>query len=182
MTLLDAGPVTLSPCAGRLDLFYAAEPESADARAEREAKAKRVCFGCGDMPECRQRARDNREFGVWGGETETERAAAGFAPGTVARIRSIVAPQNKYRGGESVVLTAPQVRVLDILADGPARSGPKSSSRDRIVSEIAAVTLCELGYVERVPFMERVVPTYRWRITHDGRAVLAGLEPEGVFA
>lgn len=182
MTLLDVGPLTLTPCAGRLDLFYASEPETQLERVERELKAKRVCFGCADMDDCRQRARDNREFGVWGGETERERFEAGFAPGAVAKIRAIIAPQNKYRAGQPVVVTVPQVRVLEILAEGPARSGPKTSVRDRIVNEMAAVALCELGYVERVPFMERVVPTFRWRITHDGRAVLAGLEHEGALS
>jgi|TARA_Y100001949_G_scaffold48853_1_gene40612 hypothetical protein len=34
------------------------------------------------MYACRQYARDNRELGFWGGESEAERATAGFAPTT----------------------------------------------------------------------------------------------------
>ena len=32
--------------------------------------------------DCKEYARDNREVGFWGGESEAERATAGFAPTT----------------------------------------------------------------------------------------------------
>jgi hypothetical protein len=34
------------------------------------------------MESCKQHARENRELGFWGGESEAERATAGFAPTT----------------------------------------------------------------------------------------------------
>ena len=46
--------------------------------AVREGKARGVCSECEAMIACRDWARDNREYGFWGGESEEERAAAGF--------------------------------------------------------------------------------------------------------
>jgi WhiB family redox-sensing transcriptional regulator len=41
---------------------------------------------------CRAWARENREFGFWGGETEEERASAGYRPalasGFTARLQA----------------------------------------------------------------------------------------------
>ncbi len=37
------------------------------------------------MQDCRDQARENREHGIWGGETEEERARAGFAPTSASR-------------------------------------------------------------------------------------------------
>ena len=58
-------------CLGRSDQFFA-----------REARAAELCTVCPAMYACRQYARDNRELGFWGGESEAERATAGFAPTT----------------------------------------------------------------------------------------------------
>ena len=43
----------------------------------REAKARAVCATCPVLTPCRG-ARENREYGFWGGESEEERAAAGY--------------------------------------------------------------------------------------------------------
>ena len=37
-----------------------------------------ICRTCDVVRECREWARENREYGFWGGESEEERAAAGF--------------------------------------------------------------------------------------------------------
>ncbi|MYZ38136.1 WhiB family transcriptional regulator [Streptomyces sp. SID4917] len=42
--------------------------------------AKSTCAGCPLGEACRLRARTNREWGTWGGETSRERANAGYAP------------------------------------------------------------------------------------------------------
>ena len=42
------------------------------------------------LDDCRRAARDNRENGFWGGESEEERAAAGFPPRSINR-RSVQA-------------------------------------------------------------------------------------------
>ena len=47
-------------------------------RNVREAKARAVCNTCAVLTSCRQWARENREYGFWGGESEEERAAAGY--------------------------------------------------------------------------------------------------------
>jgi WhiB family redox-sensing transcriptional regulator len=44
----------------------------------REGKARAVCAECPVLIECRDWAREHREYGFWGGESEEERAAAGF--------------------------------------------------------------------------------------------------------
>ena len=65
-------------CRGRAELFFAPHAERPQARVRREASARLVCAGCPVLLECRSFARSNREYGFWGGESEDERAAAGF--------------------------------------------------------------------------------------------------------
>ena len=69
-------------CAGKSDLFFAPFAERPEARVRREARASELCAACPAMDTCRQHARDHRELGFWGGESEAERATAGFAPTT----------------------------------------------------------------------------------------------------
>ncbi len=66
-------------CAGQTELFFAPHAERPQARVRREAKARRVCQTCPVIFECRRYARLHLEYGFWGGESEEERAAAGFA-------------------------------------------------------------------------------------------------------
>jgi WhiB family redox-sensing transcriptional regulator len=67
-----------SACTGQTGLFFAPPGERPEARAVREAKARAICNVCAVLEECRSWARENREYGFWGGESEEERAAAGF--------------------------------------------------------------------------------------------------------
>lgn len=69
-------------CQGESNLFFAPFAERPEARVRREAKAREICFDCSSNVECKGYARDNRELGFWGGESEAERATAGFAPTT----------------------------------------------------------------------------------------------------
>ena len=69
-------------CAGDSDLFFAPFAERPEARVRREAKARVICEECVVVSACRAYARANLELGFWGGESESERAAAGFAPTT----------------------------------------------------------------------------------------------------
>ncbi len=66
-------------CHGRTALFFAPHAERPQARVRREARARLVCQTCPVIFECRRYARLHLEYGVWGGETEEERAAAGYA-------------------------------------------------------------------------------------------------------
>ena len=61
--------------APRIDRGSQIRPE---ARVVREAAARSVCADCPVLLECRDWAREHREYGYWGGESEEERAAAGY--------------------------------------------------------------------------------------------------------
>ena len=69
---VDAG------CKGRTSLFFPPLAERPQARERREALARAICEDCPVLIECRDTARMNHEYGFWGGESEEERAAAGF--------------------------------------------------------------------------------------------------------
>jgi WhiB family redox-sensing transcriptional regulator len=56
--------------------FFHAERERGPSRAAREEQAKQVCRRCPVLEECRRHALTVEEpYGVWGGQTETERRA-----------------------------------------------------------------------------------------------------------
>lgn len=65
-------------CKGRLELFFARDGEPRAVRAANEAAAKALCAVCPVWQDCRTDARRERSPGVWGGENESERKAAGF--------------------------------------------------------------------------------------------------------
>jgi WhiB family redox-sensing transcriptional regulator len=44
----------------------------------REAQARFVCRSCAVLDECRAYAREHREYGFWGGESDDDRALAGY--------------------------------------------------------------------------------------------------------
>ena len=67
-------------CRNDRSLFFASPGERPERRARREAKAKRICAACPVRIICRDTGREQREHGVWGGETESERAELGFLP------------------------------------------------------------------------------------------------------
>ena len=68
----------IASCNGQTDLFFAAPGERPEARARREAKARQLCLVCPVLEPCQAWARENREYGFWGGESEEERAMAGY--------------------------------------------------------------------------------------------------------
>jgi len=74
-----------TPCRGETDLFFGTAGERPERRIRREARARTMCLSCPVIIECRSMARDNRENGFWGGESEEERAMAGFAPRSISR-------------------------------------------------------------------------------------------------
>jgi len=65
-------------CRGETALFFAPHAERPERRKPREARARALCLACPVLEQCRARAREQREHGFWGGETEEERAAAGY--------------------------------------------------------------------------------------------------------
>ena len=83
----------VAACAGHSELFFAPFAERPEARVRREAAARVICQGCVGLSACREYARSNRELGFWGGESESERAEAGFPPTTPIIGRKRVAEQ-----------------------------------------------------------------------------------------
>ena len=77
-------------CRGRSDLFFSPHAERREARERREGEARALCLACPVLEPCRAWARERREYGFWGGESEEERAAAGYPPalpvGRVAKV------------------------------------------------------------------------------------------------
>ncbi|MFZ9042487.1 MAG: WhiB family transcriptional regulator [Ilumatobacteraceae bacterium] len=65
-------------CKGLTHLFFPTAAERPQARERREATAREVCGTCAVRVTCQQFARDQHEYGFWGGESEDERHAAGF--------------------------------------------------------------------------------------------------------
>lgn len=65
-------------CRGLSSIFFPPAAERPQARVRREAQARLVCLECKVLDACRDFARENHEYGFWGGESEEERHAAGF--------------------------------------------------------------------------------------------------------
>lgn len=65
-------------CNGLTEMFFGEPKEKPHIRKAREQAAVALCKTCPVMLQCRQFARENKELGVWGGETEDERYHGGF--------------------------------------------------------------------------------------------------------
>jgi len=65
-------------CRGLTPLFFPTQAERPQARERREAAARAVCSSCTALGRCRDFARNHHEYGLWGGESEDERHAAGY--------------------------------------------------------------------------------------------------------
>ncbi len=72
------GWIAKAACKGLTSVFFPPSAERPQARERREALARAVCASCSVLGECREYARENHEYGFWGGETEDERHAAGY--------------------------------------------------------------------------------------------------------
>ena len=70
--------MSAAACRGRRALFFPPPGEQPDVRERREYEARAVCSVCPVVGPCRTWAREHREYGFWGGESEEERAAAGY--------------------------------------------------------------------------------------------------------
>ena len=97
-----------SNCKGKTHLFFAPKAERPQARARREAKARSLCNACIVRDTCRDFARVNHEYGLWGAESEEERHLAGFtiaAPVGLrsAKYRNLRADTNAAVGTDAVV-------------------------------------------------------------------------------
>lgn len=66
----------LAGCHGLQRLFFPHRSERPQAKARREARARRICLTCPVQATCREYARANEEYGFWAGENEDDRRAA----------------------------------------------------------------------------------------------------------
>lgn len=106
--LIFSGPLTWTDdaaCSGQTNLFFAPAGERPEARAVREAQARTVCGSCPALTQCRSWARDQREYGFWGGESEEERAAAGY------RVDMPVGRVARYPRGEGRPVEPRETRI-----------------------------------------------------------------------
>lgn len=85
-------------CTGHLELFFGKVAERPQARERREAKARKLCDTCVVKQPCRQFARDNHEYGFWGGENEEERHLAGYALTAPIGVRVRLAREENAAG------------------------------------------------------------------------------------
>lgn len=92
-------------CRGQNELFFAPAGERPETRLVRESKARAVCTTCVVLNQCRQWARENREYGFWGGESEEDRAAAGF------RVDMPVGRVARYPKGEGTPVQPRAARI-----------------------------------------------------------------------
>lgn len=89
-SIADREWIDAAACRGKGHLFFDPAGERPGPRRRREAKAIKLCSGCPVQEQCLEAGRRNLEAGIWGGETEEERALAGYAPRGAVR-RSVVA-------------------------------------------------------------------------------------------
>lgn len=80
-------------CKGRTELFFPPKAERPQARARREAQADLLCTSCPVRIPCRRYARENREYGYWGGESEEDRHVAGYTVAAPIGVRARLTDQ-----------------------------------------------------------------------------------------
>lgn len=74
-------------CKGLTSLFFPRTAERPQARARREARARRLCERCPVQAHCQMFARAHHEYGFWGGESEDERHLAGYTVSAPIGVR-----------------------------------------------------------------------------------------------
>lgn len=87
---------TGAECVGHHDLFYAHPSDR-----PRIARALKICAACALREPCRELGRQGREHGIWGGETEEQRARAGYAPSRLDH-KSTAAARTEHLRNERV--------------------------------------------------------------------------------
>ncbi len=85
---VDPDWMDLAACKGNTPLFFPPRAERPQARARREARARRLCSACPVVDECRSFAREHHEYGFWAGESEEDRHLAGYTVSAPIGIRA----------------------------------------------------------------------------------------------
>ncbi|MFD3998702.1 WhiB family transcriptional regulator [Streptomyces sp. NPDC058548] len=146
------------PCTRMPGLFHPPDDGYLDAGErgrDRMRLALNLCQSCPVLADCREWARDRKEWGVWGGETDTQRIAA-VRPERRLRKSASPAPRRSARrrpdpvgaGGCDAAwppyLSPKQQAVLDLLASGYDR-GEIAIALGRTRQSVAGVitTMCK---------------------------------------
>jgi WhiB family transcriptional regulator, redox-sensing transcriptional regulator len=80
--------MNVARCKGHGELFFSPLSERPTARDVRETAARAFCERCEVREDCRRFGRRNQEYGLWGGENEAERVAAGCRLNAPVGVRS----------------------------------------------------------------------------------------------
>jgi len=114
-------------CHGKTELFFARPGERDGRRNRREALAKAYCAVCPVQRVCLLAGRLGREHGLWGGENDEERAAAGFGPRSPSRRAVAKAARDARQDPREINETV--VRLIAELddMDGGDVSSPRAS-------------------------------------------------------
>ncbi len=86
--LAPKGWANKANCVGKTHLFFPPRAERPQARVRREAHARQMCVACTVQDTCQEAARNNREYGYWGAESEEERHLAGFTVAAPIGVRA----------------------------------------------------------------------------------------------
>lgn len=81
-------------CKGHSHIFFPGPSERGPDRLRREAAARELCDECPVKGDCREYGREHLEHGIWGGETEIERALAGHRPPHLVGVRRLHAAEH----------------------------------------------------------------------------------------
>ena len=82
-------------CVGLSHLFFGPDNERSSAKQRREQQAKSICFKCPVIEQCRNHARSNSEYGIWGGESEEDRYKQGISIPDPAVKRRVLKERKK---------------------------------------------------------------------------------------
>ena len=105
----DVDWMTNAACKGLTELFYEPHNEKKGARDKRETAARAVCKTCPVAIECREFARRNGEYGIWGDELEIDRYRAGYIKDVWMR-RRLRAEVNRNKQRENGITSWRQVK------------------------------------------------------------------------
>lgn len=139
LVIEDREWIDFAVCCDQGHLFFEPWGERPSARLRRESQAKRLCASCPVQAPCLDAGRRNHESGVWGGETEEERALAGYAPR--GNARRAVAAARRTAAGETNHSDSPSVETTEAEArPGEPRdaTGADSLPRERPDDSAAA--------------------------------------------
>lgn len=84
-------------CKGMTHLFYEPHNEKENARIKRESLARAICKVCPVATECKEFARRNSEYGIWGDELEIERWRKGYITQGISLNRKFRQFSQNYR-------------------------------------------------------------------------------------